>query len=187
MPSAEEIKTESNGVQEQGKDKISEPIQEKLSNAEIKKRKQAEKQAKRAQKKMEQGQEVIPSSKEKATKQEKVPKEKEKIQKPQKPQKTLPIRPIQQVEKTEEPQEKKVALFGHLYGQPRRTTIAGASKDVHPAVLALGLQMSNYVICGSSARCVSTLLAFKKVSIYAFPLSKDGLYPFPCLKKKTIN
>ena len=61
--------------------------------------------------------------------------------------------------------EKQVALFGHLYGHSRRTSIAGASKDVHPAVLALGLQMSNYVVCGSNARCVASLLAFKKVSI----------------------
>ena len=60
-------------------------------------------------------------------------------------------------------ENKNVALFGHLYGQRRRTTIAGAGKDVHPAVLALGLQMSNYVICGSNARCVATLLVFKRV------------------------
>lgn len=60
-------------------------------------------------------------------------------------------------------EEKKVALFDHLYGHPRRTTIAGATKDVHPTVLALGLQMSNYVICGSNARCVAMLLVFKRV------------------------
>ena len=67
---------------------------------------------------------------------------------------------------SEEPrrENKNVALFDHLYGSPRRTTMAGASKDVHPAVLALGLQMRNYVICGSSARCVATMLAFKRVS-----------------------
>lgn len=58
---------------------------------------------------------------------------------------------------------KKVAFCSHLYGSPRRTTIAGAGKDVHPSVLALGLQMSNYIICGSNARCVSTLLVFKRV------------------------
>jgi translation initiation factor eIF-2B subunit delta len=46
----------------------------------------------------------------------------------------------------------------------RTTSIAGASKDVHPAVLALGLQMSNYTICGSCARLVATLQAFKRVS-----------------------
>lgn len=63
-------------------------------------------------------------------------------------------------------ENKHVALFGHLYGNPRRTTIAGAGKDVHPAVLALGLQMSNYVICGSNARCVATLLVFKRVGVF---------------------
>lgn len=63
-------------------------------------------------------------------------------------------------------ENKHVALFGHLYGNPRRTTIAGAGKDVHPAVLALGLQMSNYVICGSTARCVATFLVFKRVSCF---------------------
>ena len=60
-------------------------------------------------------------------------------------------------------ENKNVALFDHLYGHPRRTTVAGAGKDVHPAVLALGLQMRNYIICGSSARCVAMLLAFKRV------------------------
>lgn len=60
--------------------------------------------------------------------------------------------------------DKNVAVFGHLYGVPRRSTIAGAAKEVHPAVLALGLQIRDYVICGSSARCVATLIAFKRVS-----------------------
>lgn len=82
-------------------------------------------------------------------------------------QKTLPLRSSETVAiaAPSEPKKenKNVALFGHLYGNPRRTTIAGAAKDVHPAVLALGLQMSNYVICGSNARCVATMLVFKKV------------------------
>lgn len=60
-------------------------------------------------------------------------------------------------------ENKEVALFGHLYGKARRVTIAGAAKGVHPAVLALGLKMSNYVICGSNARCISTLKACKMV------------------------
>ena len=62
-----------------------------------------------------------------------------------------------------EKENKNVALFDHLYGNPRRTTIAGAGKDVNHSVLALGLQMRNYTICGSSARCVAMLLAFKRV------------------------
>jgi translation initiation factor eIF-2B subunit delta len=63
------------------------------------------------------------------------------------------------------PKVKQVGLFGHLYGHPRRYGIEGASKDVHPSVLALGLQMSNYEICGSTARCVAMLLVFKSVGL----------------------
>ena len=79
----------------------------------------------------------------------------------------LPLRPSQS--STPPPSEvpveenKNVAMFEHLYGPPRRTSIAGAGKDVHHAVLALGLQMGQYVICGSNARCVATLLVFKRV------------------------
>jgi len=58
---------------------------------------------------------------------------------------------------------KEVGFVGHLYSQPRRLTLEGVHKDVHPAVLALGFQMSNYVVCGSNARCVAMMLAFKKV------------------------
>ena len=64
-----------------------------------------------------------------------------------------------------EKENKNVALFDHLYGNPRRTTIAGAGKDVNPSVLALGLQMRNYIVCGSSARCTAMLLAFKRVGV----------------------
>ncbi|KAK4992271.1 hypothetical protein LTR50_001251 [Elasticomyces elasticus] len=71
---------------------------------------------------------------------------------------------------------KEVGLFGHLYNQPRRYTIEGASKAVHPAVLALGLQMSSYTICGSSARCVAMLLAFKK-AIEAYSTPKETSLP----------
>ncbi|KAJ5894324.1 hypothetical protein N7495_006015 [Penicillium taxi] len=76
--------------------------------------------------------------------------------------------PVVQTGATTEPKKKKtsdkiVSVFGHLYGQQRRTTVAGAAKEVHPAVLALGLQLRDYVVCGSSARCVATMLAFKRV------------------------
>ena len=60
-------------------------------------------------------------------------------------------------------ENKQVRLVGHLYDRPRRHEIEGTSKDVHPAILALGFQMSSYEICGSSARCVAMLLAFKEV------------------------
>jgi translation initiation factor eIF-2B subunit delta len=59
--------------------------------------------------------------------------------------------------------EKRVAFFSHLYPKEKRTYIAGAGKEIHPAVLALGLQLRDHIICGGSARCVATLLVFKKV------------------------
>lgn len=67
-------------------------------------------------------------------------------------------------------ENKEVGLFSHLYSQPRRQTVEGTSKDVHPAVLALGFQMSSYTICGSNARCVAMLLAFKEaIQAYTTP------------------
>jgi len=59
---------------------------------------------------------------------------------------------------------KEVSFFSHLYGQPRKHTIEGSAKEVHPAILELGLQLSSYVICGSQARCIAMLLALKCVS-----------------------
>jgi translation initiation factor eIF-2B subunit delta len=81
--------------------------------------------------------------------------------------KNVPVRGGQQkvAPAPQEPkkEDKTVEFFRHLY-KTRTTSIAGASKEVHPAVLALGLQMGNYTICGSCARLVATLQAFKRVS-----------------------
>lgn len=82
--------------------------------------------------------------------------------------KNMPIRLAQQQQQHIAPveppvEDKTVELFRHLY-KTRAKTVAGA-KDVHPAVLALGQQMSSYVICGSNARLVATLQAFKRVRI----------------------
>ena len=176
-----------NGVK--GKEKPSaETKEEKLSGAELKKRKQAEKAARRAQEKGS-----------------KLQTDNGKLQGPSKPEskqetkskggKKAPATPITvpapsiahpqhhrtgSIQKTPHPRaqllvdspsteppkhDRRVALFGHLYGkEARRSSIAGANKDVDPAVLALGLQMSNYIICGSNARCVALLLVLKRVS-----------------------
>ena len=91
-------------------------------------------------------------------------------------QKPLPLRPaaaapVSKAQETLE-EDNRVPLLEHLYGHPRRTTIAGASKDVHPSVLALGLQIGAYEICGSNARCVAMLLVFKQViSSYTTPVA----------------
>ncbi|KAI7707631.1 IF-2B-domain-containing protein [Hortaea werneckii] len=70
---------------------------------------------------------------------------------------------------------KQVELFSHLYTQPRRQDIVGANKDVHPTIAAVGFQMSSYELCGSSARCVAMLLAFKEV-IQAYALPKGRAF-----------
>ncbi|PGH27687.1 hypothetical protein AJ80_00702 [Polytolypa hystricis UAMH7299] len=58
---------------------------------------------------------------------------------------------------------KSVGVFDHISWQTGRTTISGAPKEVHPVIMALGLHLRDYVVCGSSARCVAMLLAFKRV------------------------
>lgn len=169
-----------------GSQRVGKPVEgskeEKLSGKELKEKAKAEKAARRAKEKQEQqGQPVVSlgTNKQPEPKVQKTPKtaaaassSAPKVQHKRTGSvggntQKLPIRPSQgQAPPTvQEPEKenKNVALFDHLYGPPRRTTIAGAGKDVHPAVLALGLQMRNYTICGSSARCVATLLAFKRV------------------------
>ncbi|KAK2048910.1 initiation factor 2 subunit family protein [Colletotrichum somersetense] len=52
--------------------------------------------------------------------------------------------------------------FSHL-SMAKRIHITEADKDVHPAVLALGQQMSAFTINDSTTRLEATLLAFKKL------------------------
>lgn len=144
----------------------------KLSGAELKKLKQAEKQAKRAQAKAtgpqgaQQGGPSKENQKQKEQKQNKT-QQKDDASRPlalrRRPSQSNAI-PQQQTKKESKRGQKELGLFfGHLYSQPRQHSMVGASKDAHPAVLALGLQYSSYVICGSTARMVAMLLAFKAV------------------------
>ncbi|KAL6709208.1 hypothetical protein ACN47E_002024 [Coniothyrium glycines] len=142
----------------------------KPTAAELKKQKQAEKQAKRAHAKAASGA---------APHQQLLSKDNQRLQKDPKQasrddkSKPLPIRrrPSQSnVPMVKEPdrkvknETKQTGLFfGHLYSQSKQQSLVGASKDVHPAVLALGLQYSSYAICGSTARMVAMLLVFKTV------------------------
>jgi translation initiation factor eIF-2B subunit delta len=80
--------------------------------------------------------------------------------------KQLPIRPqgqVQPVPAAPTGEDKKVAMFSHLRSKEERPSIASAGREIHPAVLSLGLQLRDYVICGANARCVAMLLVFKKV------------------------
>lgn len=144
---------------------------EKISPAELKKRAKAEKAARRAREKLERDQSGGGGAPAPGTPAKKGQSGKDAANAPaHKGQRGLPRRGSAQAGQTgvseqKKKEDKSVAVFGHLYGQQRRTTVAGAGKEVHPAVLALGLQMRDYVICGSSARCVATLLAFKRVGL----------------------
>lgn len=52
-------------------------------------------------------------------------------------------------------------IFSH-FGLPKPVghSVKG---DIHPAIIRLGLLFSEFRICGSNARCIATLIAFKKV------------------------
>ncbi len=161
-------------AQAKGDARIAKPAEDgaptKVAAAELKKQKQAEKQARRAQSK---------SSAPAPNQQGQSAKEGQKSQKESKQtprddkSRPLPVRrrpsqssvPITHQAKNHAKKESKQPglFFEHLYNQPRQHSMVGASKDVHPAVLALGLQYSSYSICGSTARMVAMLLAFKAV------------------------
>ncbi|KAF1819834.1 IF-2B-domain-containing protein [Dissoconium aciculare CBS 342.82] len=135
------------------------PEDVKLSPAELKKRAKAEKQARRAAQKEQEG----GKPPQQRGPQKQAESDNKKIITAQ--QDSLPIRRRGSQAGGGRPQVKKdnknVELFGHLNTQVRRQSNEGVSKDVHPSILALGAQISSYEICGSSARCVSMLLAFK--------------------------
>ncbi|KAF2705929.1 nagb/rpia/CoA transferase-like protein [Pleomassaria siparia CBS 279.74] len=164
------LQPQSNGDAKNAKP-AEEAASKKVSPAELKKQKAAEKQARRAQQKAEGdgvSQQKGPPTKEtqKQTKDSKQPPKDDRSR-------PLAVRrgptqsnapPPKEIKKEPKKEAKQFGLFfGHLYSQPRQHSVVGASKDVHPAILALGLQYSSYTICGSTARMVAMLLAFKVV------------------------
>ncbi|KAF8477110.1 hypothetical protein BDZ91DRAFT_688219 [Kalaharituber pfeilii] len=148
----------------------------KLTPKQLKELKKAEKQARRAADKAASGVAVQGKSeggadkkpKQQAQKGSAAPKKGEKIEKggksaAQQPGASTAVMTAGPAATTQQP-TKEIALFRHLENPDRQLSVAGAHKDVHPAILALGLQMASYTICGSNARCVATLLAFKRAS-----------------------
>ncbi|KIY45856.1 IF-2B-domain-containing protein [Fistulina hepatica ATCC 64428] len=59
------------------------------------------------------------------------------------------------------PKSRGLRIFSH-FGLPKPLghVIKG---DIHPVVVRLGLQFSEFIICGANARCIATLAAFKSV------------------------
>ena len=150
----------------------------KLSAIELKRQKAAMKQARRAQEKSAgpPGAQQGPQAKDGSKQQQKGSKPAPKDDK----SKPLPVRSRPSHSNTALPQPRKEAkedpkqvglFFGHLYSQPRKHSMVGTSKDVHPAILALGLQYSSYTVCGSTARMMAMLLAFKAlIASYQTPV-----------------
>jgi translation initiation factor eIF-2B subunit delta len=147
------------------------------SAAELKKQAKADKQARRAQAKTsDPAPNKQPNSSKEGQKQQRESKQAPKDDKSRplavrrRPsQSNAPV--VKEPEKKPKKEPKQSGLFfGHLYNHPKQQSINGASKDVHPAILALGLQYSSYAICGSTARMVAMLLAFKAViGVYQTP------------------
>ncbi|KAI9667262.1 MAG: hypothetical protein M1821_000076 [Bathelium mastoideum] len=171
-------------------------LEPKLSGAELKKRQKAEKAARREREKAERAagggtpsQDISPhrpqskndaQTKVKSGQQDQKPQHQERTQQLRRGSGTAPISPklpirssqsASQVTKPRNPPPKEVGLFGHLYGQAHRQTFHPTPpKEVHPSILSLGLQMSTYTVCGSNARCVAMLLAFKAaINAYTTP------------------
>lgn len=143
-----------------------------LSNAEKKKLQKAEKAAKRAKDKdvvpsavSQQGPSTsLPKSQQTQAKDQAGPssrKRRESIAAPKPAVEKVPIISRSERSKT----IKAIAFFSHLQNQSRKRTSEGSVKEVQPAIAQLALQLSSYVICGSHARGVAMLLAFKSVSL----------------------
>lgn len=153
----------------------------KLTGAQLKKQKAAEKAARRADKVAEKGAQALAPPSASKTEAHRRPSttKRESDSGPHHKRtlsstgKSLPIRgglqqqqqsqasAVPEKEKHKDP--KRVPMFSHLYPKEKKASLAGAGREIHPAVLSLGLQLRDYVICGGNARCVATLLAFKKV------------------------
>ncbi|KAJ4472199.1 eukaryotic translation initiation factor 2B delta subunit [Lentinula aciculospora] len=59
------------------------------------------------------------------------------------------------------PKSRGLRIFSH-FGLPK-TPGHQIKGDIHPAIVKLGLQFSEFKICGANARCIATLTAFKMV------------------------
>lgn len=74
--------------------------------------------------------------------------------------------------------QRKVRLFNHLHQYEREVSLTGSfsfsSGGIHPVIIKLGLQYAEGVICGSNARCLAMLAAFKQViQDYTTPPQKE--------------
>lgn len=75
--------------------------------------------------------------------------------------------------------QKQVLLFSHLHQYDSATSLTrnvffSNENTVHPAIMRLGLKMSEGTVSGSTSRCIAMLNAFKTViQDYTTPKGKD--------------
>lgn len=74
--------------------------------------------------------------------------------------------------------QRQVRLFEHLHQYEREFSLTQSlpfkSSSIHPAIVRLGVQYAEGVICGSNARCLAMLAAFKQViADYTTPPHKE--------------
>ncbi|KAJ3806919.1 translation initiation factor eIF2B delta subunit [Lentinula aff. lateritia] len=62
---------------------------------------------------------------------------------------------------SDSPKSRGLRIFSH-FGLPK-TPGHQIKGDIHPTIVKLGLQFSEFKICGANARCIATLTAFKTV------------------------
>lgn len=72
---------------------------------------------------------------------------------------------------------KRVEMFSHLQQYRKDISVTNGlsfgTGGIHPAFIKLGLQYAEGVVCGSNARCIALLAAFKKVILdYSTPPEK---------------
>lgn len=60
-----------------------------------------------------------------------------------------------------ESKSRGLRIFSH-FSLPKELGY-GVKGDIHPVIVRLGLQFSEFKICGANARCIATLTAFKTV------------------------
>eukprot|EP00731_Ephydatia_muelleri_P011095 Em0005g1681a len=85
---------------------------------------------------------------------------------------------------------KQVQLFSHLHQYTREEflSLSQSGEYIHPAVVKLGLQYTAGVFCGSNARCIAMLAAFKKViQDYTTPPEKELCRHLDATIKPFIN
>ncbi|KAF5369767.1 hypothetical protein D9758_001317 [Tetrapyrgos nigripes] len=138
----------------------SQPSQKSMSKAERRELQERQRATKAAQKQQQQNQ-AASSSKSKG---QSTPQKKTDFGRPRSSSSAVPKDAAKDASgalDSEGPKTRGLRIFSH-FGLPK--TLGHQLKgDIHPAIIRLGLQFSEFKICGANARCIATLTAFKSV------------------------